>query len=120
MSGDPREPLGRTFHENGRLTVNAEREKPFAVGPWEDRTDEQREIDMRGASAVAVRAVRDAGIDFAAERLNRAAEIRKAVAAERAWVIALADTVKAVATADEGTRCFFADQLRQRWEYDRG
>lgn len=61
---DPREPLGRIFHEQGRLTVNAEREKPFpGVGPWEDRTDEQRELDMRGASAVAARAVADAGVD---------------------------------------------------------
>lgn len=55
---DPREPLGRIFHEQGRLTVNAEREKPFGVGPWEDRTPEQQEIDMRGASAVAA----DAGL----------------------------------------------------------
>jgi hypothetical protein len=50
---DPREPLGRIFHEAGRLTVNAEREKPFAVAEWPDRTGEQRELDMRGASAVA-------------------------------------------------------------------
>jgi hypothetical protein len=51
---DDREPLGRIFHEQGRIPVNAEREKPFGVLPWEDRTDEQREIDMRGAHAVAV------------------------------------------------------------------
>jgi hypothetical protein len=62
MADDPREPLGRIFHESGRLTVNAEREKPFAIGAWEDRTNEMREIDMRGASAVAVRAVADAGL----------------------------------------------------------
>ena len=60
MTDDPREPYGQIFHEQGRVTVNAEREKPFAVGPWEDRTDEQREIDMRGASAVAAQAVADA------------------------------------------------------------
>lgn len=57
---DDRERYGRLFHEQGRLTVNAEREKPFAVEPWDKRTAEQREIDMRGASAVAVRAVADA------------------------------------------------------------
>ena len=57
---DDREAYGRIFHEQGRLTVNAEREKPFAVEPWDKRTAEQREIDMRGASAVAVRAVADA------------------------------------------------------------
>ncbi len=63
---DPREPYGRIFHEQGRLTVNAEREKPFAVAAWPDRTDEMREIDMRGASAVAVRAVADARADLTA------------------------------------------------------
>ena len=72
------ERYARLFHEQGRLTVNAEREKPFGVEPWEKRTPEQQEIDMRGAEAVAVQAVRDAGLDndrirvqllaFAAER----------------------------------------------------
>jgi hypothetical protein len=62
MADDPREPYGRIFHEQGRFPVNAEREKPFGVGKWEDRTDEQREIDMRGASAVAAQAVADAGL----------------------------------------------------------
>ena len=61
MSADSREPYGRIFHEQGRLTVNAEREKPFHVEDWDQRTDEQREIDMRGASAVAAQAVHDAG-----------------------------------------------------------
>ena len=59
---DPREPYGQIFHEQGRLTVNAEREKPFRVLPWEGRTAEEKELDMRGASAVAVRAVADADI----------------------------------------------------------
>jgi len=36
-------------------------------------------------------------------------------AAERERIILLADSVQAVATADEGTRCFFADLLRQSW-----
>ena len=58
---DDREPYGRIFHEQGRLTVNAEREKRFGVEAWEKRTAEQQEIDMRGASAVAARAVHDAG-----------------------------------------------------------
>jgi hypothetical protein len=60
MAADPREPYGRIFHEAGRLTVNAEREKPFRVLPWEQRTDEEKELDMRGAAAVAVQAVADA------------------------------------------------------------
>lgn len=57
---DDREPYGRLFHEQGRVPVNAEREKPFRVLPWEMRTKEQQEIDMRGASAVAAQAVADA------------------------------------------------------------
>jgi hypothetical protein len=65
---DPREPCGRIFHEQGRLTVNAEREKPFHVEDWDRRTSEQREIDMRGASAVAARAVSDAKLEAAAMR----------------------------------------------------
>ena len=67
---DPREPYGQTFHEQGRLTVNAEREKPFAVTEWPDRTAEQQEIDMRGASAVAVRAVADARLELDEMRLR--------------------------------------------------
>ena len=59
---DPREPYGRIFHEQGRLTVNAERAKPFHVEGWDKRTAEQKEIDMRGASAVAAQAVHDAGL----------------------------------------------------------
>ena len=55
---DPRETLGRIFHEQGRLTVNAERERPFILGEWPDRTPEQQEIDMRGAAAVAAEALR--------------------------------------------------------------
>ena len=37
-----------------------------------------------------------------------------AVAAERDRIIALADSVKAVATTDEGIQCYFADLLRER------
>jgi hypothetical protein len=59
MASDPREQYGRIFHEQGRLTVNAEREKPFRVWPWWQRTAEEKEIDMRGASAVAAQAVAD-------------------------------------------------------------
>lgn len=61
MTGD-RARYGRIFHEQGRLTVNAEREKPFHVCPWESRTGEEQELDMRGAAAVAVQAVADAGL----------------------------------------------------------
>ena len=69
---DDREPYGRIFHEQGRLTVNAEREKPFLIAAWPDRTAEQQEIDMRGASAVAVRAVADAELDLDVMRMKLA------------------------------------------------
>jgi len=57
---DDRERYGRIFHEQGRLTVNAERPKPFHVCPWESRTTEERELDMRGSAAVAAQAIADA------------------------------------------------------------
>ena len=104
---DPREPYGRIFHEQGRLTVNAEREKPFLIAAWPDRTAEQQEIDMRGASAVAVQAVADAKVGnermraqllaFAAERdralreLQRSADRESPLSRERGiWLAALA------------------------------
>jgi hypothetical protein len=59
----------RLFHEAGRLTVNVDREKPFGVEPdWDKRSDEQKEIDLRGVSAVAARAVSDAHLEAAAIR----------------------------------------------------
>ena len=114
---DPREPYGRLFHEQGRLTVNAEREKPFTVGPWEERTDEQREIDMRGASAVAAQAVADAKVEgrriraqvlaFAAERdraireLKRRAD-RSVPGVERDTWLAAAAVVAGIQEREEG------------------
>jgi hypothetical protein len=70
---DDREPLGRLFHERGRLTVNAElpERQRRGIGPWEERDPMQQEIDMRGASAVAARAVHDAGL----ENTRRAAQL---------------------------------------------
>ena len=57
------ERYARLFHEQGRLTVNAERAKPFYVRPWEERSEEQKEIDRRGVSAVAAAAVADAKLE---------------------------------------------------------
>ena len=70
---DDREPYGRLFHERGRLTVNAElpERQRRGIGPWEERDPMQCEIDMRGASAVAVQAVHDAGL----ENTRRAAQL---------------------------------------------
>ena len=64
--GDPREPLGRLVHdvrlacEAGR--AEAEGRQRFILPPWEERDDWQRELDMRIGSAVAARAVADAGV----------------------------------------------------------
>ena len=54
---DDREPYGRVFHEQGRLTVNAElpERQRRGIGPWEEREPMQQEIDKRGAAAVAAR-----------------------------------------------------------------
>ena len=83
---DDREPYGRLVHEQ-RLAVNAERRKPFGVVPWEERDDEQRELDMRIGAAVAVQAVADAGLEtdrmraqllaFAAERDRAVRELKR-------------------------------------------
>lgn len=90
---DPREPYGRTFHEQGRLTVNAEREKPFGVEPdFNKRTDEQREIDMRGASAVAAQAVHDAGLENERMKAQLFAFGAHLPAIRRALTIAVADS----------------------------
>jgi hypothetical protein len=64
---DDREPYGRLFHEQGRLTVNAElpERQRRGIGSWEERDPMQQEIDMRGANAVAVQAVHDAGFNQA-------------------------------------------------------
>lgn len=93
---DPRERYGRIFHEQGRLTVNAERAKRFNIEPWEDRTWEQREIDERGASAVAAQAVADAGIDLDALRGHRLAAVAEQdrLKAAIAQVIRLAESWK--------------------------
>jgi predicted Zn-ribbon and HTH transcriptional regulator len=47
-----REALGRLVHAE-RLAVNAAKERPFYLLPWEERSGEQRELDMRIGEAVA-------------------------------------------------------------------
>jgi hypothetical protein len=54
---DPREPLGRMVHDT-RLACEAERaaaegRERFNLKPWEQRTYEQQETDMRIGAAVA-------------------------------------------------------------------
>ena len=61
---DDREPLGRIVHDI-RLAFNAELPHPRGVLPWEQREAGQQEMDMRIGSAVAARAVDDAGFDQA-------------------------------------------------------
>ena len=64
---DLREPLGRLVHDT-RLACEADRaaaegRQRFILEPWEGRTEHQRELDMRIGSAVATRAVHDAGLE---------------------------------------------------------
>lgn len=61
---DDREPLGRIVHEQ-RLALNAELEHPRGLLPWEQRAPMQQELDMRIGSAVAAKAVHDAGLENA-------------------------------------------------------
>ena len=58
---DDREPYGRIVHEI-RLAYNTELPHPRGVLPWEQREEGQKEMDMRIGSAVAARAVADAGL----------------------------------------------------------
>lgn len=57
MTPDPRELSGRLVHET-RLACEAERSAAegrvrFVLGSWEERSDHQRELDMRIGEAVA-------------------------------------------------------------------
>ena len=66
MIPDPREPYGRIVNE-ARIAFAAEQEDDrgarWFIRPWEERAPGQRELDMRIGSAVAVRAVADAGLE---------------------------------------------------------
>lgn len=101
---DPREPLGRIFHEQGRLTVNAEREKPFSVESWDLRTPEQREIDMRGGHAVANYALAENaatwGVSCAscAAHLDRAGAERERAERAEARLAAVRDACRSIPT----------------------
>ena len=63
---DDREALGRIVNET-RVAFAAEQEDDrgarWFIRPWEERAPGQRELDMRIGSAVAVRAVADAGLE---------------------------------------------------------
>jgi hypothetical protein len=74
---DPREPLGRLVHDT-RVAAEADQAAAegrhrFNLGSWEDRTDAQRELDERIYSAVAARAVADAGLENDRARMLLAA-----------------------------------------------
>jgi len=77
---DPREPLGRLVHDT-RLACEAERaalegRQRFNLEPWERRTYEQQETDMRIGVAVAAQALADT-----APAPVTAAEVRRLEAA---------------------------------------
>ena len=61
MPDDP-DALARLVHEQ-RVAKNAEKERPFVLTDWDGRTEDQKDLDRRIASAVATQAVADAGVD---------------------------------------------------------
>jgi hypothetical protein len=72
-----------------RLALNAELEHPRGVLPWEGRAPLQKELDRRIASAVAARAVADAGLEN-----DRARMLLAALGAHRGAIFdALADKI---------------------------
>ena len=94
---DPREPLGRIVHEQ-RLAHEADRAAAegrarFNLKSWEDRTADQRELDMRIGSAVAAQAVRDAGLESERMRAQLFAFGAHMPAIRRALTVAIADSV---------------------------
>lgn len=69
---DDRESLGRIVHDI-RLACEADQaaaegRERFRLGSWKDRSDGQRELDMRIGSAIAAQAVHDAGLEAEALR----------------------------------------------------
>ena len=93
---DPREPLGRAVHQE-RVALEAEiaaREgrHRFNLGDWEDRTADQRELDMRIGSAVAAQAVHDAGLEAERMKAQLFAFGAHLPAIRRALTIAVADS----------------------------
>lgn len=78
---DNREPYGQIVHEI-RLAYNAELPHPRGVLPWPEREAGQQEMDMRIGSAVAARAVDDAGFaqaDLAAQVIRLQVRLDDAV-----------------------------------------
>jgi hypothetical protein len=93
---DPREPLGRLVHDI-RLACEADRaaaegRERFNLPPWEKRDDWQRELDMRIGSAVAARAVADAGLEAVAMRKQLVAFSIHMPALRRALAVAIAES----------------------------
>lgn len=93
---DPREPLGRIVHEQ-RLAHEADRAAAegrarFNLKSWEDRTADQRELDMRIAYAVAAQAVHDAGLEAERMKAQLFAFGAHLPAIRRALTIAVADS----------------------------
>ena len=90
---DLREPLGRLVHDT-RLACEADRaaaegRQKFNLAEWEDRSEHQRELDMRIGSAVAAQAVHDAGLEAVAMRKQLLAFSIHMPALRRALAVAI-------------------------------
>ena len=64
----------------------------FNLGDWDDRTADQRELDMRISSAVAAQAVHDAGLEAERMKAQLFAFGAHLPAIRRALTIAVADS----------------------------
>jgi hypothetical protein len=88
---DDREPLGRVVNEI-RGAFAAEVRPHYVPATWEQRTPEQRELDMRIGSAVAAQAVHDAGVDLDVMRMRLTVLAAHFPVLRRALVIAVEDS----------------------------
>ena len=89
---DDREPLGRIVRETWVAWAKEQPDpKPSWLTGWDELDDGQREVDMRIGSAVAARAVHDAGAEIETTRKHLLALSVHFPAMRRALVIAISE-----------------------------
>jgi hypothetical protein len=122
-----REALGRLVHDT-RLAHEAERaaaegRQRFNLPPWEERTPEQRELDMRIGEAVAAQARTDARLNLTEAAIDRAAEglvritIEQAVSADRSRIAAECERLAAWSPTKEQEAAYLAAAAMARGDY---
>ena len=74
--------LARLVHEQ-RVAKNAEKERPFVLTDWDGRTEDQKDLDRRIASAVAAQALAryaDERRDQTLARMSRSVKLARIAA----------------------------------------